>query len=156
VLLHIWDTAGAEKYRAFSRQYFRGAAAAIVLYDITNEGSFHNVAGWLHDIRRELPSPQLVIALAGSKCDLKGQRKVSIDEAAQFAGQEALPFFEVSAKDGTDVKLLFSEVARLLDHQRKSGERPLGASPLRLQRPPTVAVSAAGGPCAGPSNCTVS
>ena len=32
------------------------------------------------------------------------------DEAAQFAGQEALLFFEVSAKDGTDVKLLFSQV----------------------------------------------
>lgn len=36
----IWDTAGQEKYRALAPMYFRGAAAAIVVYDITKESSY--------------------------------------------------------------------------------------------------------------------
>merc|ERR1719473_967517 len=32
----IWDTAGQEKYRSLAPMYYRGAAAAIIVYDITS------------------------------------------------------------------------------------------------------------------------
>mmetsp|Transcript_1162 Transcript_1162/g.2804 ORF Transcript_1162/g.2804 Transcript_1162/m.2804 type:complete len:95 (+) Transcript_1162:25-309(+) len=35
IKLQIWDTAGQEKFRSVTRSYYRGAAGAIVVYDIT-------------------------------------------------------------------------------------------------------------------------
>lgn len=37
VKFEIWDTAGQERYRSLAPMYYRGAAAAIVVYDVTNK-----------------------------------------------------------------------------------------------------------------------
>ena len=37
VKFEIWDTAGQERYHSLAPMYYRGAQAAIVVYDITNE-----------------------------------------------------------------------------------------------------------------------
>lgn len=39
VKFEIWDTAGQERYHSLAPMYYRGAQAAIVVYDITNEVS---------------------------------------------------------------------------------------------------------------------
>lgn len=36
VKFEIWDTAGQERYHSLAPMYYRGAAAAIIVYDITN------------------------------------------------------------------------------------------------------------------------
>lgn len=36
VKFDIWDTAGQERYHSLAPMYYRGAAAAIVVYDITS------------------------------------------------------------------------------------------------------------------------
>lgn len=45
VKFEIWDTAGQERYHSLAPMYYRGAQAAIVVYDITNEVS--QVPGFL-------------------------------------------------------------------------------------------------------------
>ena len=42
VKFEIWDTAGQERYHSLAPMYYRGAAAAIIVYDITNQVSFWN------------------------------------------------------------------------------------------------------------------
>ncbi len=49
VKFEIWDTAGQERYHSLAPMYYRGAAAAVIVYDITNAvctflASFY----WLH------------------------------------------------------------------------------------------------------------
>lgn len=39
VKFEIWDTAGQERYHSLAPMYYRGAQAAIVVYDITNQVS---------------------------------------------------------------------------------------------------------------------
>ncbi|PIO58398.1 Ras family protein [Teladorsagia circumcincta] len=39
VKFEIWDTAGQERYHSLAPMYYRGAQAAIVVYDITNQAS---------------------------------------------------------------------------------------------------------------------
>lgn len=43
VKLQIWDTAGQERYRAVAKQYYKGAAGVMIVYDISKRSSFENV-----------------------------------------------------------------------------------------------------------------
>lgn len=122
--LAIWDTAGQEKYRAFTRQYFRGAQAAVVLYDITSAESLAGARRWLDELHAELPrSPATALVLAGSKLDLAsaGERAVDIATARALATEASALHLECSAKDGTNVTLLFESVARLLAERGAGG-----------------------------------
>jgi len=47
VRLQLWDTAGQERFRSMAPMYYRGANAALLLYDITNAATFEDVRGWL-------------------------------------------------------------------------------------------------------------
>ena len=40
------DTAGQERYRTITTAYCRGAMGFILMYDITNDESFHSVHDW--------------------------------------------------------------------------------------------------------------
>ncbi|KAL2291838.1 hypothetical protein FJTKL_12016 [Diaporthe vaccinii] len=69
IKLQLWDTAGTERFRSVSRSYYRGAAGAILVYDITSHASFHSLQPFLNDARA-LASPNLTLVLAGNKLDL--------------------------------------------------------------------------------------
>ena len=43
IRLHIWDTAGSEKFRAMASMYYRDTDAAIITYDVSEEKSFKEV-----------------------------------------------------------------------------------------------------------------
>merc|ERR1711871_1001265 len=66
VKFEIWDTAGQERYHSLAPMYYRGAAAAVVVYDITNSDSFARAKSWVKELQRQ-GSPSIVIALAGNK-----------------------------------------------------------------------------------------
>lgn len=52
VLFEIWDTAGQEQYRSISKIFYKGAGAAILIYEITNINSFNNIKDyWIKQIR---------------------------------------------------------------------------------------------------------
>ncbi|KAF1985522.1 GTP-binding protein ypt4 [Aulographum hederae CBS 113979] len=70
IKLQLWDTAGTERFRAVSRSYYRGAAGAILVYDIANHASFAALPTFLSDARA-LASPQLTLLLAGNKVDVE-------------------------------------------------------------------------------------
>lgn len=69
VIKQLWDTAGTERFRSVSRSYYRGAAGAILIYDLTSSSSFNALQPFLNDARA-LASPNLTLVLAGNKLDL--------------------------------------------------------------------------------------
>ena len=82
VKFEIWDTAGQERYRSLAPMYYRGAAAAIVVFDLSNKDSYNGAKSWVKELLRR-GDPNVVIALAGNKADLPpSQRKVETEEAA--------------------------------------------------------------------------
>ena len=40
IKLNLWDTAGQEKFDSLTKIYFKGAEAALIVYDVTNQLSF--------------------------------------------------------------------------------------------------------------------
>ena len=50
VKLRIWDTAGQERFRTITAAYYRGADGIVLVYDVTNENSFHNIQRWLAEV----------------------------------------------------------------------------------------------------------
>ncbi|KAF0699261.1 Aste57867_10161 [Aphanomyces stellatus] len=69
----IWDTAGQEKYHSLAPMYYRGAAAAIVVYDITRKQSLVTLKNWVKELK-QLGPDNIVIAIAGNKSDLDDKR----------------------------------------------------------------------------------
>jgi len=122
VKFEIWDTAGQERYRSLAPMYYRGAAAAIVVYDITNKESFNGAKSWVKELQRR-GDPNVVIALAGNKADLQDKRKVEIEEATMYAEENNILHMETSAKSATNVRHLFQEIARMLPKNPPQPER---------------------------------
>ncbi|KAI6661142.1 Ras-related protein Rab-14 [Oopsacas minuta] len=115
IKLQIWDTAGQERFRAVTRSYYRGAAGALMVYDITRRNTYNHLSSWLTDARN-LTNPNTVIFLIGNKTDLEAQREVTYEEAKQFADENGLLFMETSAKSGEKVEDAFVDTARKI-HQ---------------------------------------
>jgi len=113
VKFEIWDTAGQERYHSLAPMYYRGAAAAIVVYDITNMGSFVRAKQWVKELQRA-GNTNIVIALAGNKLDLKDQRQVEPEEAKTYSDDAGILFTETSAKINHNVTELFKTIARRL------------------------------------------
>ena len=113
VKFEIWDTAGQERYHSLAPMYYRGAAAAVVVYDITNRDTFQRAKQWVKELQRQ-GNANIVIALAGNKSDLSSKRKVEPEEAESYASDNGIFFMETSAKTATNVNELFVAIARKL------------------------------------------
>ena len=66
--------------------YYRGAAAAVVVFDITHPSSFDRAKKWVGELRQNVQNAGLVIALVGNKVDLAEGRQVPEADARGYAG----------------------------------------------------------------------
>ena len=113
VRFQIWDTAGQEKYHSLAPMYYRGAAAAIVVYDITSRGSFQTLKTWVQELRSFGPV-DILVAVAGNKLDLAEHRAVPQEEAEAYAEEIGGLYIETSALTATNVNALFLDICRKL------------------------------------------
>ena len=87
--LKIWDTMGQERYaRNMMPMYYRGAQAAILVYDITTVSSFHSLPRWLRDIKEYREVDDIVMAVVGNEADYDSVREVSSKEGQEFAEKQ--------------------------------------------------------------------
>uniref|UniRef100_A0A672M1D8 RAB5C, member RAS oncogene family n=1 Tax=Sinocyclocheilus grahami TaxID=75366 RepID=A0A672M1D8_SINGR len=109
VKFEIWDTAGQERYHSLAPMYYRGAQAAIVVYDITNTVSdtFTRAKNWVKELQRQA-SPNIVIALAANKADLANKRAVDFE-----VYDNSLLFMETSAKTAMNVNEIFMAIGTI-------------------------------------------
>lgn len=137
IKLQIWDTAGQERFRAVTRSYYRGAAGALLVYDVTRRITYNHLTTWLTDARN-LTNPNTVIMLIGNKKDLEGQRDVTYEEASAFAKQNGLIFVESSAKTGENVEEAFLRTAKLIFQSVQEGNVDLIPGGVSPQTNPTT------------------
>lgn len=126
IKLQIWDTAGQESFRSITRSYYRGAAGALLVYDITRKDSFLHLAKWLDEARQN-GNPGMVVMLVANKTDLEGRRMVSTEEGQRFAQEHGLLFLETSAKSAVNVEEAFVKTAEAIHQKIDAGECDLSA-----------------------------
>ncbi|KAI3874566.1 hypothetical protein MKX03_028575 [Papaver bracteatum] len=113
VKFEIWDTAGQERYAALAPLYYRGAAVAVIVYDITNPESFSKACFWVKELQKH-GSPNIIMVLVGNKADLHENREVSIQDAIDYAEKNGMFFIETSSKTSDNIHELFEEIAKRL------------------------------------------
>jgi small GTP-binding protein len=134
VKLQIWDTAGQERFRSISKSYFRNAVGAVLVYDITNMGSFDQLADWLTDLQT-LSAPNAYILLVGNKADLEKQRQVGPDLTKEFSERHHLEAIETSALSGKNVKEAFARMALEVSSRVASGEIAVAGPQNKVAQP---------------------
>ncbi|KAJ9094283.1 hypothetical protein QFC21_006109 [Naganishia friedmannii] len=120
VKLQIWDSAGQERFKSVTRSYYRGAAAAVLVYDITRRSSFTHLDQWLSDCRA-MASPHLVVVLVGNKVDKEAEREVDYLEGLRWAEQNNVLFVETSSITGTNAAQPFLLIGQSIIVLMKDG-----------------------------------
>jgi GTPase SAR1 family protein len=96
--------------------YYRGAHAAILVYDVTSPESLEKVGGWVEELQ-EHANKDVIIVLAGNKCDLRPDSSsdadgfVSAKSGQQYADSIGSRLFHTSAKTGQGIEDLFAHVS---------------------------------------------
>jgi len=115
--LAFFDTAGQERFRTLTSGYYTNTTAAILVYDVTDDQSYTELPNWIRGVARYSKDPVLLIL--GNKTDL-GQSKIDAEEAQNLADANRCKFFEVSAKDGTNIDQAFDYLVRTI-YEKKRG-----------------------------------
>ena len=121
IRLDIWDTAGQERFRGLAKNYFRGANAFILVYDITNKNSFTKLRGWISDAKEKIEREYKMIVV-GNKKDCKNERVIDYDTLADFGKKNNVLFLEVSAKTGEDIDKIFINLVEELVKSKNIGK----------------------------------
>ena len=129
IQFQIWDTAGQEKYHSLAPMYYRGAAAAIITYDISNKASFETLKNWVEELNQKGPG-DITLVVAGNKCDLEELREVDSAEATAYAASIKAIFLETSAKTAVNVTEIFVELSRRVPASKLTQRMP--PTPLRV------------------------
>lgn len=109
ISLQIWDTAGQERFRSMAPMYYRGAKAAICVFDVTNEESFSRVITWVKDLKLHA-DPNVVICFAGNKSDKNPS--FDLEKCDALAATLGGSFFRTSALTGEGVQEIFESLSK--------------------------------------------
>ena len=116
IKFEIWDTAGQEKYRSLTKIFYKDAAVAILVYDITRKESYEELKTYWYNQLKECSPSNIVIGIAANKCDLYDNEQVSEDEARKFAEEIGAVFKLTSANTNTGIEDLFKTIGcKVLD-----------------------------------------
>ena len=122
--LMMWDVAGQSKFKAIRNQYYSGAVACVIMFDLTNPESFSNVKKWYQDLVNFFKDiKQIGLILCGNKADLADQIQVSTKTALGLANELDVPYFQTSAKSGENVEKSFKILVKNLIKSKKIGLR---------------------------------
>lgn len=120
--LSIWDTAGQERFHALGPIYYRDSNGAVLVYDITDEDSFHKVKNWVKELRKML-GQDICLAICGNKMDMEKNRRVDQATAERYAESVGAVHFHTSAKQDKGIGDMFLDLTRRMI-KANSGSKP--------------------------------
>ena len=128
IKLLIWDTAGEERFRSLTRNFYSNAKIVILVYDITCKDTFDAIREyWYKEIIEYFSKDNVIVAIAGNKIDDFLKEEVNEDEARQFATDNNFIFAHTSALSGDGINELFKDVGtqylkKMIEERNKEGK----------------------------------
>ena len=108
----IWDTAGQEIYRALAKNFYLNAAIGVLVYDIKRQSSFDSIKNYWYDQLKESGEENMILGIAGNKCDLFTEEEVTEKEVKKFAESIGAVFKLTSCKENVGINELFLECGK--------------------------------------------
>ncbi|KXJ21587.1 rab-like protein 2A [Exaiptasia diaphana] len=108
VNVDFWDTAGQERFSSMHPSYYHQAHACILVFDITRKITYKNLPNWYKELRQYRDSIPCIVVANKIDVDYKVTQK-----SFNFPKKYNLPFYFVSASDGSNVVKVFREAIRL-------------------------------------------
>eukprot|EP01127_Copromyxa_protea_P003271 TRINITY_DN1310_c0_g1_i3.p1 TRINITY_DN1310_c0_g1~~TRINITY_DN1310_c0_g1_i3.p1 ORF type:complete len:116 (-),score=15.37 TRINITY_DN1310_c0_g1_i3:213-560(-) len=94
--------------------YYRGAQAAILVFDVTNIESFENAQSWIEELKQSTEE-DLVLVIAANKADLpKAKWVITVEDIQRLVNSVGGSLFQTSAKLGTGIDEMFVDIAKQL------------------------------------------
>jgi len=117
--LSIWDIGGQQRFEFIRSTFYKGAAGALLVFDLTREQTYIETRKWLTEIR-QFSNENIPFVFIGNKVDLLEDVGEVIDreEARAFAEKEGSIYIETSAKTGINVDDAFTELTRRIVESR--------------------------------------
>jgi len=114
VKLTIWDVAGQKRFKFMRKNFYSGAAGALLVFDLTRETTFQEVKSRWYPEMTQFLEKDVPFILIGNKADLiKEIGSVTDSESAKkFAESKGRIYIETSAKTGQKVEDAFTELTR--------------------------------------------
>jgi small GTP-binding protein len=109
ITLAVWDISGQPAFAAIRPEYYKGAKAILLVYDLTRPETFHHLDGWLGETKRYSSNPEII--LIANKSDLEANRKINRKSGEEYASRINAPYLETSARDGSNVPKTFAILA---------------------------------------------
>ncbi|GHJ87694.1 hypothetical protein NliqN6_4096 [Naganishia liquefaciens] len=132
IKFEIWDTAGQERFHSLAPMYYRNAAAAVVVYDITKASSLEKAKAWVNELQRQA-NPNIVIALVGNKLDLitDGLSNSTVTSADTPTQTEVEEPHDDSPKDDDDASVKSDNAADSADTAAQTSQAAASGESLR-------------------------
>merc|ERR1719204_214274 len=118
-LLDILDTAGQEEYSSLQDQWIREGDGYLLVYSITETNTLDDCEVLHQKIARIKEHDESPIVLAGNKCDLENNRKVSKADGQEKAQELGCSFMETSAKTSINTNEVFYQLVRNIRKRNK-------------------------------------
>ena len=115
VQLKLFDTAGQEKFRTFSKSYFRNTDCILFVYSVDNYQSFENITDWIHFTSGHISKEDTLLYLIENKKDL--EREVDQESINHFLkSNDKFRFKSTSPalEDDNSINDLFQEISEIL------------------------------------------
>jgi len=106
--IDFWDTAGQEQFNKLHSSYYYQANACIMAFDVTRKITYKNLQKWYSELRHYCPD--IPVILVANKVDADPS---VVKKRFNFGPDNQLPFYFVSAAEGTNVVRVFNEAVKL-------------------------------------------
>ena len=112
IKFELWDTPGQEIYTSANKIFMKNTDIALIVYDITNKGTFEKVNHWINLVKKVNENRNLIIGIAANKSDLYENTEVNKEEGEEYAKKINALYFESTATDHENVVNIFEELIK--------------------------------------------